>query len=245
MTFPFPAIITNSFIDSLSIVGYSLSNNSTSLTLPSSLKAGDLLVASHSAQSASPTSVPSGWTLAHYVGNANGIFSDNGSQVAYRIVQSSSESGTTVSGFAGPSNNDAGTVCYVIRGNIAIRTVIVKDTYGSAGIGTGNPTINASDSSLCTVSIAAMGILGQISNTTSQIGTVTNYGTFRNSAGGTDPISGSQNYLSGYYDAGDDTHSGMVGYAFCQTPANAVDIYVDNPAGNVSSLVTCYLEVRN
>lgn len=243
--FASPAIITNSVISSLSIVGYSLSNNSTSLTLPSSLKAGDLLVASHSAQSASPTAVPIGWTLAHYVGNANGIFSDNGSQVAYRIVYSSSESGTTVSGFAGPANNDAGTVCYAIRGNTAIRTVTVQDKYGSAGSGTGNPTIHASDSNLCTVSIAAMGILGQISSTSSLIGTVTNFGTFRNAAGGTDPIAGSQNYLSGTYDAADDNHSGMVGYALCQTPANAVDIYVDNPAGNVSSLVTCYLEVRN
>lgn len=243
--FASPAIITNNAITSLSIIGYSLSHNSTSLTLPSSLKAGDLLVASHSAQSASPTAVPSGWTLAHYVGNANGIFSDNGSQVAYRIVQNASESGTTVSGFAGPTNNDAGTVCYAIRGNTSIRTVTVQDTYGSAGTGTGNPTINASDSSLCTVSIAAMGILGQISSPTSLIGTITNFGTFRNAAGGTDPIAGSENYLSGYHDAADDNHSGMVGYAFCQTPETAVDIYVDNPAGNVSSLVTCYLEVRN
>ncbi len=90
-----------------------------------------------------------------------------------------------------------------------------------------------------------MGILGQIDSATSLLGTSTNFGTFRNAAGGTDPISGSQNYLARDYDAGDDDHSGNVGYAFCQSPATAVDIYVDNTAANVSSLVTCYLELRN
>ena len=71
------------------------------------------------------------------------------------------------------------------------------------------------------------------------------FGIFRNAAGGADPISGSQNWLAGYYNSLDDDHSGNVGYAFCQSPATAVDIYVDNTAGNVSSLVTCYLELRN
>ena len=244
MTFPFPAIITNDYISSLSIVGHTIANNSTSLTLPTGLKAGDLLVTTRSSNNASPTAVPSGWTLAYSYGNTNGIFSDNGAQIAYRIVQSSSESGTTVSGFA--SGVPSGTVCYHIRGNTAIRTVTVKDTYGSASSsGTGNPTINASDSGLCTVSVASMGILGQIASTTSVIGTSTNFGTFRNAAGGTDPIAGSQNYLAGSYDAADDDHSGNVGYVFCQSPETAVDIYVDNTSAIVSSLVTCYLEVRN
>lgn len=245
MTFPLPVVISDNAITSASIVGHTIANESTSLTLPTGLKAGDLLVTTRSCNNASPTAVPSGWTLAHSYGNANGIFSDNGAQIAYRIVQSSSESGTTVSGFAGGSGL-SGTVCFHIRGNTAIRTVTVQDTYGSASSGgTGNPTINASDSSLCTVSVASMGILGQISSASSLIGTSTNFGTFRNAAGGTDPISGSQNYLAGDYDAGDDDHSGNVGYAFCQSPATAVDIYVDNTAGNVSSLVTCYLELRN
>jgi hypothetical protein len=245
MTFPLPVVISDNAITSASIVGHTIANESTSLTLPTGLKAGDLLVTTRSCNNASPTAVPSGWTLAHSYGNANGIFSDNGAQIAYRIVQSSSESGTTVSGFAGGSGL-SGTVCFHIRGNTVIRSVTVQDTYGSASSGgTGNPTSNASDSSLCTVSVASMGILGQISSASSLIGTSTNFGTFRNAAGGTDPISGSQNYLAGDYDAGDDDHSGNVGYAFCQSPATAVDIYVDNTAGNVSSLVTCYLELRN
>ena len=244
MTFPFPAAISDNALTSASIVGHTIANESTSLTLPAGLKEGDILVTTRSCNNASPTAVPSGWTLAHSYGNTNGIFSDNGAQIAYRIVQSSSESGTTVSGFA--SGALSGTVCFHIRGNTAIRTVTVQDTYGSASSGgTGNPTINASDSSLCTVSVASMGVLGQIDSATSLLGTSTNFGTFRNAAGGTDPISGSQNYLAGDYDAGGDDHSGNVGYAFCQSPATAVDIYVDNTAGNVSSLVTCYLELRN
>jgi len=242
--FASPAIITNNAITSASIVGHTISNESTSLTLPSGLKTGDLLVTTRSCNNASPTAVPSGWTLAHSYGNTNGIFTDNGAQIAYRIVQSSTESGTTVSGFAG-SSGLSGTVCFHIRGNTVIRSVTVQDTYGSAGTGTGNPTINASDSSLCTVSVASMGILGQIGSATSLLETSTNFGTFRNAAGGTDPISGSQNYLAGDYNTGDEDHSGNVGYAFCQSPATAVDIYVDNPATNVSSLVTCYLEVKN
>jgi len=244
MTFPFPAVISDNAITSASIVGHTIANESTSLTLPAGLKTGDLLVTTRSCNNASPTAVPSGWTLAHSYGNANGIFTDNGAQIAYRIVQSSAESGTTVSGFAGGSAR-SGTVCFHIRGNTVIRSVTVQDTYGSAGTGTGNPTINASDSSLCTVSVASMGILGQIDSATSLLGTSTNFGTFRNAAGGTDPISGSQNYLAGDYDAGDDDHSGNVGYAFCQSPATAVDIYVDNTSSIASSLVTCYLELRN
>lgn len=245
MTFPFPVAISGNAVTSASIVAHTIANESTSLTLPTGLKTGDLLVTTRSCNNASPTAVPSGWTLAHSYGNANGIFSDNGAQIAYRIVQSSSESGTTVSGFAGGSVL-SGTVCYHIRGNAEIRTVTVKDTYGSASSsGTGNPTINASDSSLCTVSVASMGILSQVSSTTSLIGTSTNFGTFRNAAGGTDPIAGSQNYLAGKYDDTDDNHDGNVGYAFCQSPEAAVDIYVDNTATNVSSLVTCYLELRN
>ena len=244
MTFPFPVVISDNAITSASIVGHTISNESTSLTLPSGLETGDLLVTTRSCNNASPTSVPSGWTLAHSYGNANGILLDNGAQIAYRIVESSSESGTTVSGFAGGSPL-SGTVCYHIRGNTVIRSVTVQDTYGSAGSGTGNPTINASDSSLCTVSVASMGILGRIDSATSLLGTSTNFGTFRNAAGGTDPIAGSQNYLAGDYDAGDEDHNGNVGYAFCQSPATAVDIYVDNTSTTVSSLVTCYLELRN
>lgn len=244
MTFPFPVAISGNAVTEASIVGHTIANESTSLTLPTGLKAGDLLVTTRSCNNASPTAVPSGWTLAHSFGNANGIFSDNGAQIAYRIVQSSSESGTTVSGFAGGSGL-SGTVCFHVRGNTPIRTVTVNDTYGSAGSGTGNPTINASDSGLCTVSVASMGILSQISSATSLLGTSTNFGTFRNAAGGTDPIAGSQNWLAGDHDPTDDDHNGNVGYAFCQSPATAVDIYVDNTATNVSSLVTCYLELRN
>lgn len=244
MTFPFPITISGNAVTSASIVGYTIANESTSLTLPTGLQQGDLLVTTRSCNNASPTAVPSGWTRAHSYGNANGIFTDNGAQIAYRIVESSSESGTTVSGFAGGSGL-SGTVCFHIRGNTAIRTVTVQDTYGSAGSGTGNPTINASDSGLCTVSVASMGILSQIDSATSLLGTSTNFGTFRNAAGGTDPIAGSQNWLAGRYDSADDNHDGNVGYAFCQSPATAVDIFVDNPAANVSSLVTCYLEIRN
>lgn len=252
MTFPFPAAISGNAVTEASIIGHTIANaignggSNTSLTLPSGLKTGDLLVATHSCANATPTAVPSGWTLAHSVGNANGISADNGSQIAYYIVQSSSESGTTVSGFA--SGDQSGTVCFHIRADTAIRQVTVKDAYGIANnfpTGGYSTTINASDSSLCTVSVASMGILGQISSTTSLVGTSQDFGTFRNASGGTDPIAGSQNYLAGWHNSLDDDHDGNVGYAFCQTPESAVDIFVNHASSNIASFVTCYLELRN
>lgn len=240
--FPFPTTPPYMIVSSLEIVSHAVSHESTSLTLPSGLLAGDLLVVLRSCNHSAPSAVPSGWTLAHSYGNANGIFTDNGAAISYRVVEDASESSDVVSGWSGPSDK-SGSVCYVLRANIPISSVAVQGAYGSAGSGgTGNPTVAASSSSAFTVTLAAMGILGR-NATSDPRGTSTNFGVFRDAAGGTDPISGSQNYFAGEWDSTEDDHSGCVGYAICQDPESAVNIYVDNSAGNVSSLVTCYLEV--
>lgn len=216
------------------------SGDYTTVTLPTGLQVGDILVVSRSSNSGS-SSIPTGWTLIKFNFNGNGAFYDWGSLLAYKVVTSTSESGTNVGTFGNGYSNTGATV-WAIRPNIPASQIIVKEAYGWASINGGPAvTINAADSSFCTITLVSSGGLSFASSTTSLINTTTNEGTFRNAAGGTDPIPGSQNYLTGQYQANDDNHRGNQAYAFCQSPESAVDIYA---SFSDVSLVSAYLEVR-
>jgi len=230
-------------VTSLSIVNHANTNGDlTTVTLPTGLQVGDILVVSRSSYSSS-SSLPSGWTLIKFAHNSNGAFYNWGSLLAYRVVTSTSQSGTSVGSF-GNGNSDSGATVWAIRPNRPASQINIVDTFGYAGTsGGGNTTINASNSSFCTISLASMGVLNVAGSSTSKLGTTTNTGIFRNSAGGTDPISGSQNYLSGKYESQDDDHDGNVAYAFCQTPESSVNIYADNQTSIVNAFVSAYLEV--
>ncbi|MDB9962825.1 hypothetical protein OAD41_00175 [bacterium] len=230
-------------VTSLSIANHANTNGDlTTVTLPTGLQVGDILVASRSSTTSS-SSLPSGWTLINFAYNSNGISKNWGSLLAYKVVTSTSESGTSVGSF-GNGGNDTGATVWAIRPNIPASQINIVDVFGYAGTsGGGNTTINASNSSFCTISLASMGILAKLSSNTSLLGTTTNHGIFRDAAGGTDPISGSQNYLAGSYDSGDDNHDGNVAYALCQTPESSVDIYADSQVSNVNAFVSAYLEV--
>lgn len=230
-------------VTSLSIVNHANTNGDTNyVTLPTGLQVGDILVASRSSYSSSST-LPTGWTLIKFQWNGNGISYNWGSLLAYKVVTSTSESGTNATPF-GNGNSDTGATVWAIRPNIPASQINIVDAFGYAGTsGGGKTTINASDSSFCTISLASMGILAKLSSNTSLLGTTTNHGIFRDDAGGTDPISGSQNYLAGSYHAGDDNHDGNVAYALCQTPESSVDIYADSQVSNVNAFVSAYLEV--
>jgi len=230
-------------VTSSSIVGHAnKSGDHTTVTLPTGLQVGDILVVSRSGYSGS-SSIPTGWTLIKFKHNGNGIYYDWGSLLAYKVVTSTSESGTNVGSFGNGYSNTGATV-WAIRPNIPASQINILDTFGYAGRNAGGATtINSSNSAFCTISLASMGLLNTSDSNTSLIGTTTNAGTFRNSAGGTDPISGSQNFLTGQYDASDDNHDGNVAYALCQVPENSVDIYASNNSGIVNSMVSAYLEI--
>lgn len=230
-------------VTSLSIVNHAnTSGDNTYVTLPTGLQVGDILVVSRSSYSSS-SALPTGWTLIKFSYNSNGIYKNWGSLLAYKVVTSTSESGTNVTSF-GNGSTDTGATVWAIRPNIPASQINIVDTFGYAGTsGGGKTTINASDSSFCTISLASMGILNTASSSSSLLGTTTNSGIFRDDAGGTDPISGSQNYLTGSYHAGDDNHDGNVAYALCQTPEYSVDIYADNQSSIVNAFVSAYLEV--
>ena len=231
-------------VTSSSIVGHAnTSGDYTTVTLPTGLQVGDILVVSRTSYSGS-SSIPTGWTLIKFQHNSNGIFYNWGSLLAYKVVTSTSESGTNVGSFGNGYSNTGATV-WAIRPNRSASQINVLDTFGYAGTsGGGNTTINASDSSFCTISLASMGLLNVAGSNSSLLGTTTNAGIFRNAAGGTDPIAGSQNYLTGQYSSGDDNHDGNVAYAFCQTPESSVNIYVNNQSSIVNAMVSAYLEVR-
>ena len=231
-------------VTSSSIVGHAnTSGDYTTVTLPTGLQVGDILVVSRTSNSGS-SSIPTGWTLIKFQFNGNGIFYDWGSLLAYKVVTSTSESGTNVGTFGNGYSNTGATV-WAIRPNIPASQINVLDTFGHAGTSSGGlTTINASDSAFCTIALVSHGALSSLSSTTSLIGTTTNYKTFRDVAGGTDPIAGSQNYFTGSYAANDDNHTGNQAYAFCQSPESAVDIYADFRSGIVDSMVSAYLEVR-
>ena len=228
-------------VTSSSIVGHAnKSGDYTTVTLPTGLQVGDILVASRTSHSGS-SSIPTGWTLIKFQHNGNGIFYDWGSLLAYKVVTSTSESGTNVGSFGNGYSNTGATV-WAIRPNIPASQIVVKDTFGYAGTSTGGlTTINASDSAFCTIALVSHGATAALSSSTSLVGTTTNYKTFRNAAGGTDPIAGSQNYFTGQYASNDDNHKGNQAYAFCQSPESAVDIYA---SFSDVSLVSAYLEVR-
>jgi hypothetical protein len=230
-------------VTSLSIVNHANTNGDlTTVTLPTGLQVGDILVVSRSSSSSS-SSLPSGWTLIEFAYNSNGASYDWGSLLAYKVVTSTSESGTSVGSF-GNGNTDSGATVWAIRPNKPATQINIVDTFGYAGTsGGGNTTINASDSPYCTISLASMGMLSFYDSSSSYLGTSTNGGIFRNASGGTDPISGSQNYLAGRYHAGDDDHDGNVAYAFCQVPESSVDIYADNQQSIVNAFVSAYLEI--
>jgi len=232
-------------VTSSSIVGHAnKSGDYTTVTLPTGLQVGDILVVSRTSYSSS-SSIPTGWTLIKFQHNGNGIFYDWGSLLAYKVVTSTSESGTNVGTFGNGYSNTGATV-WAIRPNVAASQINVLDTFGYAGTSSsgGLTTINASDSAFCTIALVSHGATAALSSTTSLVGTTTNYKTFRDVAGGTDPIAGSQNYFTGQYDGGDDNHKGNQAYAFCQSPESAVDIYADFRSGTVNSMVSAYLEVR-
>ena len=219
------------------------SGDYTTVTLPTGLQVGDILVVSRSSYSGS-SSIPTGWTLIKFQHNGNGIFTDRGSLLAYKVVTSTSESGTNVGTF-GNGYADTGATVWAIRPNVAASQINVLDTFGYAGTSTGGlTTINASDSAFCTIALVSHGATAALPSTTSLVDTVTNYKTFRDVAGGTDPIPGSQNYFTGQYAANDDNHKGNQAYAFCQSPESAVDIYADFRSGTVNAMVSAYLEVR-
>lgn len=230
-------------VTSLSIANHANTNGDlTTVTLPTGLQVGDILVVSRSSTTSS-SSLPSGWTLINFAYSSNGAYKNWGSLLAYKVVTSTSESGTSVGSF-GNGGNDTGATVWAIRPNIPASQINIVDTFSYAGTSSGgNTTINASDSSFCTVSLASMGVLNVASSYSSLLGTTTNTGIFRNAAGGTDPISGSQNYLTGTYIGADDEHDGNVAYAFCQTPESSVNIDVNNQSSIVNALSSAYLEV--
>lgn len=230
-------------VTSLSIANHrNTSGDLTTVTLPTGLQVGDILVVSRTSYSSS-SSIPSGWTLIKFAHNGNGAFYDWGSLLAYKVVTSTSESGTSVGSF-GNGYASTGATVWAIRPNRPASQINIVDTFGYAGTsGGGNTTINASNSAFCTISLASMGYRSLPNSSSSLLGTTTNTGIFRNAAGGTDPISGSQNYLTGEYDSGDNHHNGNVAYAFCQTPESSVNIFADNQSSIVNSFVSAYLEV--
>jgi len=221
-------------VTSLSIANHAnTSGDLTTVTLPTGLQVGDILVVSRTSYSGS-SSIPSGWTLIRFAHNGNGGYYDWGSLLAYKVVTSTSESGTSVGTFGNGYSNTGATV-WAIRPNIPASQINIVDTFGYAGTSSGGKTtINASDSSNCTVSLASMGVLGPPIST--------NIGIFRNASGGTDPIAGSQNYFAGSYDS-EDRYRGNAAYAFCQTPESSVNIYADNQQSNVNAFVSAYLEI--
>lgn len=122
----------SSRVTSLSIVNHQeTSGDHTYVTMPTGLQVGDILIVSRSTYSSNQLP-PSGWTSIKTAYSSNGIFYNWGCSLSYKVVTSTSESGSSVSGW-GNGRSDTGATAWAIRPNQPASQINIQDTFGYAG----------------------------------------------------------------------------------------------------------------
>lgn len=211
--FPFPTFAPRVSPTSLSLVT-SATGETNSIPIPSSVEAGDIIVIAIANSSASQSKA-SDFTWVAYAGNTNGIYSDGGGGIAFKLADGT-EAGTTSTGWTGFSPRYA---LAVFRPNATAASVTLGNGTGSAAywdIGPHTETPTISDKMTLT--------LGWSNR---------NLDTF--SGGGNNPVSGSGVVTNPSY--GDDL------YYVTKLPATAVNVTVDTNDDGINVLISGYIEI--
>jgi hypothetical protein len=191
------------------------------VVMPTGILSNDIILVGFKSNSSSQ-SPGSGFTTISRAGNTNGIFTDSGTILSYKIANGS-ESGTTISGWS--SARDGMYAVYVVRPTRVIRTIRSVNTGAYAG------TSNAPAYTITTGSAAA-------NESTMALSVMGSWGT---SIKGTfSPTPASQEHAQ----SGSDPDRIRL-YLYLQNPAlvNPVNCSTDFNNGNVNSYSTGYVAV--
>lgn len=193
------------------------------VTMPADVQSGDVLVVFHGDRSASP-SANAGFTTIASAGSANGVFTDSGCILSYRISDGT-EASQSYTGWTGLG---AAWAALVWRPNVPAISVNIQDAASYAG--TGNPAANV------------MGISG------SSYPTIAAYGIWEAGAGptgsisfsgdGNDPVSGSTSI--GQYDQ---TSTNSIRSRHHAQSSGGFDITADVGDVGVQASASGYLEI--
>lgn len=189
------------------------------VTMPADVATGDVIIVCHGAASASPSKHADFTTLAS-AGNTNGIFTDSGGIISYRISDGT-EGSQSYAGWSGAS--DASWVVSVWRPDVPASTLTPQDTASYAG--TGNPAGNTMGVSAASAPTVAVYMIWD-----SGASPPADFGTF--SGDGNDPVTGSTQLSVG----------AIISYQHTQG-AGGFDITADIHDIGVQASMSGYLEV--
>jgi hypothetical protein len=198
--------------------------NSSTITLPSGIQAGDLIVIADAADGNSTPSavIPAGFTEAVASTTSTGIRMC----LSYNLANGS-EGGTVITGMAGNGGGSAVKVCYVFRGNRPATAVSVGSPVSE---GTGN---NPSSKNITSGSgIAPLVVLGAY---TATVG-----------AGGVNPRTmtpAKDGELEGVGDGSSFDHDLWLAYKIYN--AAPADVTIDMDDENFQIIMGCYLTMSN
>ena len=222
MTFPFPIVAPHLKVTSL-VLADSTTGTGGTVTFPADINEGDIIIVAHGDRSASPSD-GAGFTEIAKAGNTNGLYTDSGIILSYKISDGT-EGGATLGGW---QNFNGSWGCAVYRPNIRATSVTVRDTVAYAGTGNNTSnTITASNSTNPTISVYAIWEAGNVMSS--------GYGTF--SADGNDPITGATQLLS------DNGGHGLIFYSKGQAVDGAFNIFANIGDIGVAASASGYLEV--